>query len=149
MFKTETLVLLSGLVLLAVVLDLVRRRQLREEYSWLWLTAAMFYLVLAIKPELIGIISGFFGITNRITAFIFFGLFFIVLILIHYSTRLSKLTNQMKDVAQQIAILDGEQNKIENLLENTLNSAENTREQRNMEDAHQQVDVLESEGVGK
>jgi hypothetical protein len=149
MSRTEILVLLSALVLLAVVLDLVRRRQLREEYSWLWLLAALFYLVLAIKPDLVGSISGYFGITNSITAFIFFGLLFIVLILIHYSTRLSKLTNQMKDVAQQIAILDGEQNKVDDLLENTLNTARNMQEQQSLEDQHQQVEILESEGVGK
>jgi hypothetical protein len=149
MSRTEILVLLSALVLLAVVLDLVRRRQLREEYSWLWLLAALFYLVLAIKPGLVGPISNYFGITNNITAFIFFGLLFIVLILIHYSTRLSKLTNQMKDIAQQIAILDGEQNKVDDLLENTLNTARNMQEQQSLEDEHQQVEILESEGVGK
>jgi hypothetical protein len=67
---------------------------------------------MAVKPQLIKFVTDIIGITNVMTAFIFFGLLFIVLILIHYSVSLSKLTTEMKDIAQQVAILDGEQYKI-------------------------------------
>jgi hypothetical protein len=67
---------------------------------------------MAVKPQLIKFVTDIIGITNVMTAFIFFGLLFIVLILIHYSVSLSKLTTEMKDIAQQVAILDGEQDKI-------------------------------------
>lgn len=115
MVKTQVLVLISAVLIFSVVLNLVRLRRLREEYSWLWLAAAFFYLIMAIKPDLIANISAFFGITNTITAFIFFGLLFIILILINYSVRLSKLSTQMKDVAQQIAIIEGDQNELNRL----------------------------------
>jgi hypothetical protein len=129
--KTQIVVLISAILLFIVVLNLVRLRRLREEYSWLWLAAATFYLVMALIPDLIEVISDFIGITNAITAFVFFGLLFIVLILIHYSVRLSKLTNQMKDVAQQIALLDGEQNKLNRLIEKNdgENAPTNMREE--------------------
>lgn len=107
---TEIVVLGSAIVLFIFVLNLVRLRRLREEYSWLWLAAAVFYLVMAIWPELIVRLSSFIGITNAITAFIFFGLFFIILILINYSVKLSKLTTQMKDIAQLIALIESDQN---------------------------------------
>jgi hypothetical protein len=109
---TEIFVLLSAIMIFIVVLNLVRLRRLREEYSWLWLAAALFYLVMALKPKLISKLSGFLGITNSITAFTFFSLLFIVLILIHYSVRLSRLTTQMKDVTQQIALIDGDQLRV-------------------------------------
>jgi hypothetical protein len=129
--KTQIVVLISAILLFIVVLNLVRLRRLREEYSWLWLAAATFYLVMALIPDLIEVISDFIGITNAITAFVFFGLLFIVLILIHYSVRLSRLTNQMKDVAQQIALLDGEQNKLNRLIEKNdgENAPTNMREE--------------------
>jgi hypothetical protein len=140
--KTQIVVLLSAILLFIVVLNLVRLRRLREEYSWLWLAAATFYLVMALIPDLIEVISDFIGITNAITAFVFFGLLFIVLILIHYSVRLSKLTNQMKDVAQQIALLDGEQNKLNRLIEK--NDGENAPTQMQEEEKSlRRVDVNE------
>jgi hypothetical protein len=113
----QIFVLMSAILLFLVVLNLVRLRRLREEYSWIWLTAGLFYLVVAVKPDLAVTISSFIGITNVVTAFIFFGLLFIVLILIEYSVVLSKLSTQMKNVAQQIAILDGEQNKLNQLFD--------------------------------
>lgn len=112
MDKTQSLILVSALLLLGFVLNLVRLRRLREEYSWLWLAASTFYLVMAIKPDMIRVLTNALGITNPITAFIFFGLLFVILILINYSVKLTRLANNMKDVAQQIAILDGEQRKI-------------------------------------
>jgi hypothetical protein len=111
----QVIVLVSAILLFLAVLNLVRLRRLREEYSWIWLSAGLFYLVVAVKPDLAVSISSFIGITNVVTAFIFFGLLFIVLILIEYSVALSKLSTQMKNIAQQIAILDGEQNKLNQL----------------------------------
>jgi len=107
---TEIVVLGSAILLFIFVLNLVRLRRLREEYSWLWLAAAVFYLVMAIKPDFIGKLSAFLGITNSITAFVFFSLFFIVLILINYSVKLTRLTNEMKDVAQMIALIEANHN---------------------------------------
>ncbi len=109
MLKTEIFVLISAVLIFIGVLNLVRLRRLREEYSWLWLAAAFFYLIMALKPDLIGKMSAFLGITNTITAFTFFSLLFIVLILIHFSVVLSKLTTHIKDLAQQIAILESDQ----------------------------------------
>src|SRR5574340_74531 len=103
---TEIVVLGSAILLFVFVLNPVRLRRLREEYSWLWLAAAAFYLLMAIKPDLIGKLSASLGITNSITAFVFFSLFFIVLILINYSVKLTKLTNEMKDIAQLIALIE-------------------------------------------
>lgn len=108
---TEIVVLISAILIFIVVLNLVRLRRLREEYSWLWLAAAIFYLGMAIKPDLVARVSALFGISNNITAFLFISLLFIISILIHYSVRLSKLTTQMKDVAQLLAIIEADQNE--------------------------------------
>jgi hypothetical protein len=109
MLITEIFVLFSAIMIFVVVLNLVRLRRLREEYSWLWLGAAVFYLIMALKPQLIGKLTSLLGITNSITAFTFFSLLFIVLILIHFSVQLSKLNTQMKDISQQVALIDSDQ----------------------------------------
>lgn len=112
MLKQQIIGIVSALLILGVVLNLVRRRRLREEYSWLWLLASVFYLVLSIIPDWITAIANFLGINNTVTFLLFLALIFIVLILINYSVNLSKLNNQMKDVAQNIALLGGEHNNL-------------------------------------
>jgi len=102
------LVIVSAITLLLSVLELVRRRRLREEYSWLWLLTAVGYFVVAVWPDLCGWVAQFIGLTNPVTAFAFLGLLFLVLISIQFSIQISRLTDQSKDLAQHIAILDGE-----------------------------------------
>ena len=108
MSRTQIFVIVSAIALLLSVLELVRRRRLREEYSWLWLLTAVGYFVMAVWPNLSGRVTQFVGSTNPVSAFAFLGLYFLVLILIQYSIQLSRLTIQNKDLAQQIAILDSE-----------------------------------------
>lgn len=112
MLKQQIIGILSAMLILGVVLNLVRRRRLREEYSWLWLLASVFYLILSIEPDWVTAIGNFLGIQNTVTFLLFMALIFIVLILINYSVNLSKLNNQMKDIAQHIALLGGEHNNL-------------------------------------
>ncbi len=108
MSKTHTIVLASALALLLIVLELVRRRRLREEYSWLWLFAALTYLLMAVWPGLYRWIARTIGATNEAMAFTFLGLYCLIFISIQFSVQLSRLTTQIKDLAQHIAILDSE-----------------------------------------
>ena len=111
MARTHIIALISSVILLIIVLELVRRRKLKEEYCWLWLFAATCYFLTAVRPDLTKKVASFIGTSNIALAFTFLGLLFIVLILIHYSIRLSELSTRVKDLAQQIAILDSEQNE--------------------------------------
>jgi len=147
MERTQAVILVSAFLILGFVLNLVRLRRLREEYSWLWLAATSFYLLMALIPKLVNKITIALGITSPVTALLFFGLFFIVLILIHYSVKLTMLDNQMKDVAQQIAILDGEQYKINQILNNLSITAPSNNMQSNPDQkqlSREKVDILES-----
>ena len=97
-----------AIILLLFILDLVRRRRLREEYSWLWLLAGIFFLLTAAWPGFSRLVAKIIGSDRATEAFTFLGFLFLVLILIQYSVRLSKITTRLKDLAQQIAILDRE-----------------------------------------
>ena len=90
------------------VLELVRRRGLREEYSLMWLIIAASYLFVAIWPNTIRFISDLLDLERPIIAVMFISINFLMLILLQYSIRLSKLTNRYKDLSQQIAIIDHE-----------------------------------------
>jgi hypothetical protein len=108
MTRTNIVIIISSVSTLIFVLELVRRRKLREEYSWLWLLTSVVYLVVTLWSGLGNWITGVIGTNSVPIAFAFIGLQFIAIISIQYSVRLSNLTNQIKDLTQEIAILEGE-----------------------------------------
>ncbi|MFW5940655.1 MAG: DUF2304 domain-containing protein [Chloroflexota bacterium] len=112
MERTQVLAIASAVLLHIFVLDLVRRRRLREEYSWLWLVASVIYLLVAAWPPFSRWMGALIGTSNAASAFTFLAFLFIILILIQYSVRLSKLTNQVKDLTQHLAIVDSEQQEL-------------------------------------
>jgi hypothetical protein len=112
MSRTQLVAILSAVALLLLVLEMVRRRRLREEYSWIWLLTAMGYLLVAVWPNLGVWVAGAIGSDNPQSTFTFIGLLFLFLISIQFSVQISSLTEQNKDLAQQIAILDSEIRKL-------------------------------------
>ncbi len=108
MSRTQVVAILSGIALSILVLEMVRRRRLREEYSWIWLITAMCYLAVAIWPDLARWMAQLLGSTRPVSAFTFLGFGFLFLLGIQFSMQISRLTEQNKDVAQRLAILDGE-----------------------------------------
>ena len=106
MSRTYTIVTASAAILLVFVLEQVRRRRLREEYSWLWLLTAIGFLMVAIWPRLAVWIVDIIGSANPVAVFAFLGILFLLLISIQYSIQISRLATQSKDLAQQIAIVD-------------------------------------------
>jgi hypothetical protein len=96
---------LSAVGTLAFVLELVRRRKLREEYSLLWLGTAVVLLLLATSRPLLDRIATAIGIFYPPSALFLVAIVFMLLLLLHFSTVLTRLTQENKEIAQQMALL--------------------------------------------
>ena len=97
-------VLAISAVLLLVVIELVRRRQLREEYAWLWLLAAVAAPAVVIGFPLVRKFTRLVGADEPVSIVFFLTLVFLIIVNIHYSTKISQLTEQVKCLAQAIAL---------------------------------------------
>jgi len=98
------LVLSAGLFV--VVVDLVRRKLLRIEYSWLWVATGVAILILVLT-RLLDVVAGVIG--ARVPQALFFmGVLFLTLINVHYSVAISRLTNQARNLSQELALLKHE-----------------------------------------
>ena len=98
---------IASLVLLAVVFELVRSRRLRERYALLWLLTGLVLLVLSLWRDGLNTIAGAFGVRSYPPAVLFaIGSLFILLVLLHYSTVISKLSDQNTILAQRLALLE-------------------------------------------
>ncbi len=104
----RTFAALVSIATLLVILELVRRRKLREEYSWLWLLTAGGMVVLSTWYGLIEKLSSLIGAATATTTLFLFGLLFLLLISVHFSIVISKLTLQVRRLTQEVAILAAE-----------------------------------------
>ena len=94
-----------ALLLLAVILELVRRRTLRIEYSWLWIAACLTTIVLILRYELLVELTGMVGAVVPTSTLFFLCILYLALLCLHYSIRISHLTHRVKDLAQEVALL--------------------------------------------
>ena len=98
----------ASFLLMALVIELVRRRKLREEYSWLWLLTGAVIVALVIWYDFLVVVTHLIGAIAPTTTLFIFGLLFLMLISLHYSIQISRLSHQVKEMGQQIALLKGE-----------------------------------------
>jgi hypothetical protein len=100
--------LLAGLLALGVafwVVDLVRRRKLSEEYSLLSLVAMAGVLVVAFWTSGLTAFTRWFGAMYETSVIFFFGLVFVMVALLYYATKMTRLTQEVRRLAQEAAIL--------------------------------------------
>ncbi|MBK8095995.1 MAG: DUF2304 domain-containing protein [Planctomycetes bacterium] len=102
-----TAVLLAVSVLVTVV-ELVRRRKLREEYSWVWVGTAIALIALALHQDFIHTISAWVGSATATSTLFFFAIVFLLMLALQFSVRLSKLTHRHKTMGQRLALLEEE-----------------------------------------
>lgn len=95
----------ASAVLLLYILEMVRRRRLREEYSILWLAGSVVILILSLKKGWLDWASRAVGIYYPPSFLFLVGMLFILLILIHFSVTISKLYQMNKKIAQDLALL--------------------------------------------
>jgi len=97
--------IVASILIMIIVVELVRRRRLREEYSWLWLLTGAVIILLVVWYDLLLFITHFIGAIAPTTTLFIFGLLFLMLISLHYSMQISKLSHQVKEMAQQLTLL--------------------------------------------
>ena len=97
---------IASLVLLIAVLELVRRRRLREKYALLWILTAIVLLVLSVWRGAVTSIATALGVSYGPTVLFAVGALFVLVVLLHYSTVISALTDRTVTLAQRVSILE-------------------------------------------
>jgi hypothetical protein len=105
-FRIQLVAIAGATVLLFVVLELVRRRRLLERYALLWLLSGVVLLGLAVWRGLLERISSAIGVVYPPNALFFIAFAFILVLLLHFSVAVSRLSDQSKVLAQRLALLE-------------------------------------------
>jgi hypothetical protein len=130
--RIQLVAILGAAALLLTVLEMVRRRRLMERYALLWLLSAVVLLALAIWSSALARISHAIGVIYPPNALFFIAIGFILLLLLHFSSAVSRLSDQSETLAQRQALLD-----------------ERLRRQEQLTDDSESTDAIEPRGLAQ
>ncbi len=102
--RQKLLAAACGIGLLVTIIELVRRRRLKEEYSVLWIAAGIVILIVGLNYGLLERITVFIGAGLTSSTLFFFGIFFVLALSLQFSVKISRLETQVKNLAQELAI---------------------------------------------
>jgi len=102
----QLVAIVSTLLLLGVILELVRRKRMLERYAIVWLLSAVALLVFAIWGGLLNTVAEALGVAYPPNALFLIAFGFVILLLLHFSLAVSRLSDQSKVLAQRLALLE-------------------------------------------
>tara|TARA_R110002072_G_scaffold241027_4_gene399620 strand:- start:44884 stop:45357 length:474 start_codon:yes stop_codon:yes gene_type:complete len=109
MHERQQIVAIAGAIaIVLLVFELVRRRKLREEYSWVWIATAVAIFVLAVNQNLLITLTGWIGAASSASTLFFGAIIFLMGLAVQFSIRLSRLTHRQRTLAQRLALLEEE-----------------------------------------
>jgi hypothetical protein len=92
--------------------EMVRKRRLREEYSVLWLGTSLVMFILVLKYQWLVALTRFVGAALPTTTLFLGAIVFLMLLGVQFSIKLSRLSDQMKNLAQENALLRAEVERV-------------------------------------
>lgn len=105
MSSTYLVGLVGSLLVLAGIVELLRRRQLGEKYAVLWLVVGVLLLVFTVFPGIPVWLASVLGVAVPANLLFFVGILFLVGVVLHLSWEVSRLENETRKLAEEQAIL--------------------------------------------
>src|SRR5919108_2150229 len=106
--KLQIVAIVASSALVLIVFELLRRRRLIERYALLWLLSSLVLLGLSVWTGLLKVVSDAVGIVYPPNALFMIAFAFVLVLLLHFSLAISRLSGETKVLAQEVARLDKE-----------------------------------------
>jgi len=103
--KARLFVSILSLILFIVVLNLIRKKRIRIEYSLLWLNVSLIIVLVSVWSDLADQVAYLIGIDYPPALFFLIAIIFFILILLHFSIELTRLKDNIKILVQELSLL--------------------------------------------
>lgn len=98
--------IISALLALGVVIELLRRRQLRERHAIWWLIAGVLALVVGVFPSTLQWAATLIGIEVPLNLVFFVSIAVLFLVCLQHSAELTRLEAKTRTLAELVALQD-------------------------------------------
>jgi hypothetical protein len=110
--KIQFFALVGSAIILIIIIELIRKKKLKEEYSLLWLFFSFVFIIFSLWREGLDYISKFIGIVYPPATLFLLLILGLFAILIHFSIIISELADKNKNLVQEIGLLKLEINNL-------------------------------------
>lgn len=94
-----------SICLLVLVLELVRRRKLTEEHSFIWILCSAALLFFSLFRELLHVVARWLGIFYPPMVLLLVLVFFVFVALLYFSVVISRQREQIEQLVVEVALL--------------------------------------------
>ena len=122
--RLQVVIAAAILVVLAVLVNMIRRKSLELKYALPWMLVMAALFVFACAPQLLNVVSEFLGIYAPLNMIFFLGFCFSLLIIFSLTVALSRLSNSVRTLDQIVALNEKKLEELEQELEKTKQKTE-------------------------
>jgi hypothetical protein len=102
----QIIAIVTSILLLVLVIELVRRKKLSEEYSFVWIIGALALLILSIGRRVLDVVAVALGIYYPPAALILVLILFVFVASLSFSVVVSKQRRQIERLIEDAALLE-------------------------------------------
>lgn len=106
MERIQIIAIIGSVIFLISILELIRRKLLKEAYAILWLVFGFAFLLLSCCKQAIDYVSKIVGIYYPPAMLLLFLIFALICVLVQFSVVVSRQNDQIRKLSQKIAILE-------------------------------------------
>ncbi|MGG7452108.1 MULTISPECIES: DUF2304 domain-containing protein [Plantibacter] len=103
---TYILGIVGAVLTLGIVVEMLRKRRLRERHAVWWLIAGLLALVIGVFPQVLVWAAGVIGVEIPTNLVFFVSIFILFLVSIQHSSELTTLENRSRTLAEESALQD-------------------------------------------
>lgn len=96
----------AALLTIAVVVEMLRRRRLRERHAIWWLALGFFALVISIFPQVVEPIASAIGFESPANLIFFVSLVSLFLVALQHSAELTRVENENQKIVERLVLLE-------------------------------------------
>lgn len=104
--------ILAALVIVMVIVQ-VSNQKMKEKYAALWLVISLLIMVLALFPSLLSWLAGVTGVVMPVNLLFLLSIIMLIGVALHLTLEVSKLSEDVRTLAEEIAILKARFNQKE------------------------------------
>jgi hypothetical protein len=106
--QQKVFAILVSILIFVIIITLVKKRKLKEEYSWLWFLTGILIIILVLWYDLLLILTHLIGAVLPTTTLFIFAILFLVCLGLNFAVKISALTDQVKTLSQKVSIMEAD-----------------------------------------
>lgn len=111
--RLKIFLILSTIIILYVIIRLIIKESLQLKYSLVWIIIGFGLITIAIFPKMMVVLAKVIGIIEPVNALFFIGLIFELMIIFSLTIALSRNSNRVKILVEEVALLENKIRKLE------------------------------------